>query len=544
LEVVSLDVGTAGELEGNMIEQENSFFIENAKYNLDQGVQPNAKVTDSWLIYLSRDFGKAFRWGKDEIDLVVDSTRCAFSTTKRITRRMVMRPKRDRNLISSEEALLQELSFAVSKTPDSDYPSLRHDAEFQQLAKQIQSPGRKGGGKAAVKEKLRRKKTPKVSPQRPAETYQYQGEEIPENKDAHEGARAEKPKKKRYSPLALADLANHGFLFVARSAGKTLHSIQSGTMGGYSKIKQALSRGKKEKKSGQQTESLKEEFLAQDAGLEAAADAKQRDASFPPERETTGPPESRSDQVTEEEPSHDEGMEQEGPRYSPLDLEALLKEHSPRDRVEAARLRKTMGDLLLGSEAARRSALKSLVGLRRVAEPLMVASLQTAPPQVAEIALAGLSQIGSQRLTDCIFDVYASSDPELRIVALRAAQRLTDDEARPFLERGLRDPDTKVKRRALSYLAWHDSPWALAEIRRLCNDHDPEVKWSALETLLTVRPSEVYDNLEQVMNSLEPAYRQRAIALLEQRKNLSNKISTQEKKPEQPVPGDTPGEKE
>jgi hypothetical protein len=553
--------GAAGELEGKMDEQENSSLKGNAKYHLDERAQHNAKATVSWLICLSRDFGKAFRRGRNEIDLVVDSTMGAFSTTKRFTQRMVMRPKRDRNLSSSEEALLQELSFAVSECPDGDYTSLRDDVEFRQLEKQLHSLSRKVGGKAAAREEPRKEKTPEVSHEGPAEISPEALEGIPEKEDAPESAMAEKPKiaapsrgkketiprkadvsmtksrkpkKKWYSPMALADRANDGFLSVARSAGKTVRFVQSGTMGGFSKIKHALSRKKKEKKSKRQTEPVKEEFLAQDASPEADADVRRGGAPSPKNGEATGPPESRSEPVTEERPPPDEGMEQEGPRYPPLDLEAFLKQHSPRDKVEAMRLRKTLGDLLLGSEAARQSALKSLVGLRQVAEPFMVASLQTASPQLAEIALTGLSQIGSHRLIGCISDVYASSDPELRIVALRAAQRLTDEEARPLLERGLRDPDAKVKRRALSYLSWNDSPWALAEIRRLCNDPEPETKWAALEALLTVRPSEAYDNLELMMPSLDPAYRSRAISLLEQRKSLLNKDSTKEKKSKQP----------
>ncbi len=486
-----------------MDDRENSSLKGNAEHNLEEGAKTDSKATDSWLIYLFRDIGKTFRWGKKEIDLVVDSTRCAFSTTKRITKRMVMRPERDSNLSSSEEALLQELSFEVSDCPDDDYLSSRHDGEFRQPAKQLHTHSGNVGGKAAAREEPRQEKT----------------------QDDISMAESRRPKMKWYSPMALAYRANDGFLTIARSAGKTVRIIQSGTTGGLSKIEHALSRKNKEEKSSRQTGSVNEELLQQEAIPEAAY-SHEGVAPSPANGEAAGPLQSRSDPLTEEEPQLDDEMDQEEPEYRPLDLEAFLKQRYPRDRVQAIRLRKTLDDLLLGSEAARQSALKNLVGLRQVAEPFMVSSLQTASPQVAEIAIAGLSQIGSQRLIGCISDVHASSDPELRMVALRAAQRLADDEARPFLERGLRDPDAKVKRRTLSYLSWHDSPWALAEIKRLCNDPESEVKWAALEALLTVRPSEAYYNLELMMPSLDPAYRRRAITLLEQRKSLLNEDST------------------
>ncbi len=135
-----------------MAKQENSPLAGNAKHNLDERAQDNAKATDSWLIYIARDLGKACRWGKNEIDLLVDSAGSAFSTTKKITERMVRYPKREM---------------------------------------------------------------------------------------------------KRGSFRALADRADDEFLSIVRSAEKAVCFIQSSTMGGFSKIKYALSRRKKEKESKQ-----------------------------------------------------------------------------------------------------------------------------------------------------------------------------------------------------------------------------------------------------------------------------------------------------
>lgn len=455
-----------------MNEQQNSSLNHNAKYNSADTAQPDTKKKASWLIYLSRDFGKAFRRGKNEIDLVVDSTKSAFRTTKRITRRITMRPEREPDLI-----------------PDDEFPEEEDAPESAGAEKPTITapPGKKS--KRSKKNKKKRKLSPKTDVSM---------------------TDSEKPKTKWYSPMELADRANDQFLSVARSTGKTMGFIQSGTMDNLSKVKHTLSRKKKKEKFEEQTQPVKDELLAQDASPVASAPP-------PGNGKAKGPLKNLSVPTSNK-----------GPHYPPLDLEAFLKQHSPQDKGEALRLRKILSDLLLGSEAARWSALQSLVGLRQVAEPFMVASLQAASPEVAEIALAGLSQIGSQRLIGCISDVHTSPDSELRIVALRAAQRLTDEEARPFLARGLRDPNAKVKRRALSYLSWHDSPWALAEIRRLCNDPDPEVKWAALEALLTVRPSETYANLKMMMPTLDPAYQSRALTMLEQQKSLEDKDSGKE----------------
>ncbi len=66
-------------------------------------------------------------------------------------------------------------------------------------------------------------------------------------------AETREPKMNWYSPMALADRANDGFLSIARSAGKAARLIHSGTIGSISKIQRALSRKKKMKKSRQPT---------------------------------------------------------------------------------------------------------------------------------------------------------------------------------------------------------------------------------------------------------------------------------------------------
>ncbi|MBW2622472.1 MAG: hypothetical protein JRD68_06165 [Deltaproteobacteria bacterium] len=278
-----------------MMEQENLSLNCNAKHNVYGGAQDNVKAIDSWLIYLSRDIDKTFRWSKNEIDLVLDSINSAFGTTKNITKKMVMHSKRGHHTNSNEEALLQDLGFAVSEYPDGDHLSLQYDMEFQQLVKQLRSLTGKVVRKAVAGEEPRREKTPDVSHEGPGEISQEVPDEIPKQEDAPKGAMAEKPKiavpagktqektnrhplaarpvwvvgsdnetipqeddvpmaetrkpaKRRYLPAALADRANNKFLSIGRSVGKAVYFVQSCTMDGLSKIGHALSEVKKEEK--------------------------------------------------------------------------------------------------------------------------------------------------------------------------------------------------------------------------------------------------------------------------------------------------------
>jgi hypothetical protein len=219
-----------------------------------------------------------------------------------------------------------------------------------------------------------------------------------------------------------------------------------------------------------------------------------------------------------------------------LDVEALLEEHPPQDRVKAIVLRKALDDLLHGSDAAHKNALETLVGQGEVAGPLLVACLREDSPEVVESAFEGLRQIGWDCPASSISEVLGSSNFELRIIALRAARRLTDEQQRPLLERGLRDPNARVRRRAISCASWHDSPWAVAEIMRLCDDPQPDVKWAAVEALVALRPSDAYEHLKLMLPSLAPTYQRRAAALLAQQDNSTDKRPPAQA-PDQPAVG-------
>ncbi|MFC1596770.1 HEAT repeat domain-containing protein [Planctomycetota bacterium] len=294
----------------------------------------------------------------------------------------------------------------------------------------------------------------------------------------------------RHGPQALADRADEGFLFVVRSTGKALGGLSSGIVKDFSKIGQVLA-GTKKNTLHQQTEPL-----------EAA----------PPE-----------------EP--DREMQPAQPQCPPLDVEALLEEHSPQDADQAATVPGALEDLLHGSKEDASGALMTLVGLGQVAEPLLVACLQTGSPRLVEIALEGLSRIDSGRLAGCISDVLESPDMELRFMAVGAAGRLPDEQQQPLLERGLRDPCASVRRRALACLSRHDSYWAAVEVRRLCDDKEPDVQWAAVEAMMAMKPSDAHRTLRLMKPSLTPAYQRRAAVLLGQRKDHGTAPEEEEKEP-------------
>lgn len=300
------------------------------------------------------------------------------------------------------------------------------------------------------------------------------------------------PETKWHWPQTLADRVNDGFLSVVRSTGKTMGGLSSGTMKGISKVGQVL--------IGSEQTMLEQQTKPSDAA----------------------PPRQLDEETEPAAPQDPDPL---------LDLAALLQGRSPRDAGQAVVLRKALDDLLLGSEEAGMRALKPLVGLGQAAEPLLLACLPTDSPRVAKLALEGLSRIGSQRLIDCISDVLESSDPELRLVAIRAAVGLRyARQQQSFLERGLRDPDAKVRLLSISYLSWHDSYWAMAEAMRLCNDKSPDVQWAAVETLTALRQSEANSILQLVKPSLQPANQRRAAILLGQRKDQGALSEKKEKR--------------
>ena len=220
-----------------------------------------------------------------------------------------------------------------------------------------------------------------------------------------------------------------------------------------------------------------------------------------------------------------------------VDVETLLKQHPHLDQVDVLRLSIAMDELVNGAHLARRNAQKSLVAFGRVAELFLIASCKSATPEVAEIALEGLAQIGSERFIECTSQLLQAHNVEMRLAAVRTAQKLTDDDVRPLFAVASRDPSAKVRRRMVTYLSWRDASWALAELRRLCNDPDPVVKWAALESLACSRPAAARELLKRTTSPQEEAYRRRVLLLLERQESPESLNSSlpQSTDPETPM---------
>ena len=352
-----------------------------------------------------------------------------------------------------------------------------------------------------------------------------------------------------HSPQALADRADDGFRYVVRSAAWIVCSLPSGMGYGLSKLGRVVL-CKKPKRAKRSTEPAE----APDACLSAIVGAAQdespcRDAAkadgsapctcpvTPITRATVKRTPVKLFRVKKatagESPSSKAGSSKAG-ECSPVTMESLLKEHAPKDKVKAIILRKALDDLLKGSEAAQKSALETLVDLGPVSGPLLVACTREDSAEVVELAFEGLRHLNWHCLPTSISAVLDSPDADLRIIALRAAGRLTDDRRRALLERGLRDPISRVRRRAISYVSWHGSSWAISEIMRLCDDNEADVKWAAAEALMALDPSKACEHLKLMMPSLSPTYRRRAAALLaQQEKSKSNKAAAKVKPKQQ-----------
>lgn len=162
-----------------MSKQSNSFSKANVKHDLDERALEIAKAADRWFCSLSRDLGKAARWGKDEIGLWADSARRAAGTTKKITKKMARRLKRNQKPSSGAEALLHELGALIAERSADEYQNLRYDVEFWTLVKRLHALGRKVGQKAAAGKKPGLEKAKKVSRKGPEEDSRELGEEVP-----------------------------------------------------------------------------------------------------------------------------------------------------------------------------------------------------------------------------------------------------------------------------------------------------------------------------------------------------------------------------
>jgi HEAT repeat protein len=178
-------------------------------------------------------------------------------------------------------------------------------------------------------------------------------------------------------------------------------------------------------------------------------------------------------------------------------------------------LRSAVDDILRGSEVARRIAAQRLVSLGIAAEPILVACMRAAAPEVIGICLECLVEIGSKKPAQLLPPLVDAADPALRLIALRIGQGLKEEERKPLLQKALHDPDPAIRRRALTYLGWHSSDWAKAEIIGLCYESESTVKWAALEILAALDPDAARERLASIFPKMESVLRRRAVRLLE-----------------------------
>ncbi len=132
----------------------------------------------SWLITLSREFGRTFRRGKDGIDLLVEASESAFGTATTVTKRIAKFPRRIRQLSPGDEALFEELGAKCAECPADDYLALKNDLEFWELIRKLHSIRGKVAKVTAAQEECRQE----------AETADSSPEDAPSDEEIPEVA--------------------------------------------------------------------------------------------------------------------------------------------------------------------------------------------------------------------------------------------------------------------------------------------------------------------------------------------------------------------
>jgi HEAT repeat protein len=164
--------------------------------------------------------------------------------------------------------------------------------------------------------------------------------------------------------------------------------------------------------------------------------------------------------------------------------------------------------------------------------------VQTAAMEALTLCLDGLAKVETSELIGALKGLSQDVNAKVRQIAIRAAQRLRDDEARPFLVAATGDPVPAVRRRVISYLSWRQSSWATAELRRLCDDDEAEIRWAALEALATAQPSEAKEILGRIPEGQDRLFRLRVVNLLKQH---SHETADTDDHQQEPQDGAGPG---
>ena len=203
-----------------------------------------------------------------------------------------------------------------------------------------------------------------------------------------------------------------------------------------------------------------------------------------------------------------------------VDVEAVVAKHQFTSRADMLSALVSVNEFFHGSARESSDAQKQILSVgSTLAEPVFLAALQRRSSKLAELALDGLARLRSEKLVPTAREMLSSPDRDLRLAGLRAAHWLDDEEARPLLAMAARDPAPEVRRRLVCYLSWRSEPWAIFELRRLCNDDSLPVKWSAIVALTRVQPEVAVDLMGRSPPSEQDAgYRRRIEASLARKK--------------------------
>lgn len=203
-----------------------------------------------------------------------------------------------------------------------------------------------------------------------------------------------------------------------------------------------------------------------------------------------------------------------------IDVEAVVANHPFANRADMLSALVSVNEFIHGSPRESSDAQKQILLIGdALAEPVFLAALQRNSPKLAELAFDGLARLKSESLVPSTKEMLSSPNRDLRLAALRAAHWLDDEEARPLFAIAALDPAPEVRRRLVCYLSWRGAPWAMFELRRLCNDDSLLVKWAAIGALTRVQPEVALELMGRSPPSGDDAgYRYRIEAALTKKK--------------------------
>ena len=222
-----------------------------------------------------------------------------------------------------------------------------------------------------------------------------------------------------------------------------------------------------------------------------------------------------------------------------IDVEAVVAQHQFASRADMLSALVSVNEFLHGSSRESLDAQKQILAIGpTLAEPVFLAAIQRKSPKLAELALDGLARLKSDKLVPTAKEMLSSPDRGLRLTALRAAHWLDDDEARPLFAMAAQDSAPEVRRRLVCYLSWRGAPWAIFELRRLCNDDNLPVKWSAIIALTRMQPEVALELMGRSPPSGEDTgYRRRIEAALAKKKGGGDKGKAADRQTAHPPDG-------